>query len=111
MPIRRSVQQAERRSRTSAEMRDRVQELRAKLDPVHLLKEIRALQQPLVRIADRPAFGETAKPTSESSRFIIRVCGSTGMILGGKSASKGFPGRLSILINLTKAEPSARGRS
>ena len=50
--------------RTSAEVRDRVQELRAKLDPVHLLKEIRALQQQLVDIADRPAFGETAKPTS-----------------------------------------------
>src|SRR5262249_42684162 len=48
---------------TSAEVRDRVQELRAKLDPVHLLKEIRALQQQLVDIADKPAFGETAKPT------------------------------------------------
>jgi hypothetical protein len=34
------------------------------LDPVHLLKEIRALQQQLVDIADRPAFGKTAKPTS-----------------------------------------------
>src|SRR5215472_11726838 len=50
--------------RTSAEVRDRVQELRAKLDPVHLLKEIRALQQQLVDIADKPAFGETAKPAS-----------------------------------------------
>jgi hypothetical protein len=50
--------------RTSAEVRDRVQELRAKLDPVRLLKEIRALQQQLVDIADGPAFGKTAKPTS-----------------------------------------------
>jgi hypothetical protein len=50
--------------RTSAEVRDRVQELRANLDPVHLLKEIRALQQQLVEIADKPALGETAKPTS-----------------------------------------------
>src|SRR5215472_17214185 len=50
--------------RTSAEVRDRVQELRANLDPVHLLKEIHALQQQLVEIADRPAFVETAKPTS-----------------------------------------------
>jgi hypothetical protein len=51
-------------TRSSAEVHDRVQELRAKLDPVHLLKEIRALQQQLVDIADRPAFGEAAKPTS-----------------------------------------------
>jgi hypothetical protein len=50
--------------RTSAEVRDRVQELRANLDPVHLLKEIRALQQQLVDIADNLAFGEAAKPTS-----------------------------------------------
>ncbi len=50
--------------RTSAQVRDRVQELRAKLDPVHLLKEIRALQQQLVDIADKPAFGEIAKPAS-----------------------------------------------
>ena len=45
-------------------MRVRVQELRAKLDPVHLLKEIRALQQQLVDIADQPSSGETAKPAS-----------------------------------------------
>jgi hypothetical protein len=45
-------------------VRVRVQELRAKLDPVHLLKEIRALQQQLVDIADQPSSGETAKPAS-----------------------------------------------
>ena len=50
--------------RTSAEVRDRVQALRANLDPVHLLKETRALQQQLVNIADKPALGETTKPTS-----------------------------------------------
>jgi hypothetical protein len=50
--------------RTSEEVRGRVQELRAMLDPVRLLKEIRAIQQQLVDIADRPASGETAKPTS-----------------------------------------------
>jgi hypothetical protein len=49
--------------RTNEEVRRRVQELRTKLDPVHLLKEIRAVQQQLVDIADRPALGETAKPT------------------------------------------------
>src|SRR5207248_4714737 len=50
--------------RTSEEVRRRVQELRAMLDPVRLLKEIRAAQQQLVEIADRPVLGETAKPTS-----------------------------------------------
>jgi hypothetical protein len=50
--------------RTSEEVRRRVQELRAMLDPVRLLKEIRAVQQRLVEITDRPALGETAKPTS-----------------------------------------------
>jgi len=49
---------------TSERVRDRVQELRADLDPVHLLKEIRALQQQLVDIAVKPAFAETAKPAS-----------------------------------------------
>jgi hypothetical protein len=41
-----------------------VNELRATLDPVRLLQQIRAAQQQLVEIADRPALGETAKPTS-----------------------------------------------
>ena len=50
--------------RTSEEVRHRVQELRSMLDPVRLLKEIRAVQQQLVDIADRPVLGETAKPTS-----------------------------------------------
>ena len=39
-------------------------ELRATLDPIRLLQQIRAAQQQLVDIADRPALGETAKPTS-----------------------------------------------
>jgi hypothetical protein len=34
------------------------------LDPVRLLKEIRATQQQLLEIADRPVLGETVKPTS-----------------------------------------------
>src|SRR5262249_18361765 len=49
--------------RTSEAVRHRVQELRSMLDPVRPLKEIRALQQQLVDIADRPALGGTAKPT------------------------------------------------
>ncbi len=51
-------------ARTNEEVRRRVKELHATLDPVRLLKEIRAVQQQLVDIADRPALGETAKPTS-----------------------------------------------
>jgi hypothetical protein len=50
--------------RTTEQMRCRVNELRATLDPVRLLQQIRAVQQQLVDIADQPALGETAKPTS-----------------------------------------------
>jgi hypothetical protein len=50
--------------RTNEKVRRRVNQVRATLDPVRLLKEIRAIQQQLVNIADRPALGETAKPTS-----------------------------------------------
>jgi hypothetical protein len=51
-------------ARTNEEVRRRVNELRATLDPVRLLQQIRAAQQQLVDIADRPALEETAKPTS-----------------------------------------------
>jgi hypothetical protein len=48
-----------------------VQELRAMLVPVRLLKEIRAAQQQLVEIADRAVLGETVKPTSPTlERFL-----------------------------------------
>src|SRR6266481_7697218 len=50
--------------RTIEEVQRRVKELRATLDPVRLLQQIRAAQQQLVDIADRPALGEAAKPTS-----------------------------------------------
>jgi len=40
--------------RTTEQVRHRVNELRATLDPVRLLKEIRAIQQQLVAIADCP---------------------------------------------------------
>ena len=49
--------------RTIEEVQRRVKELRAALDPVRLLQQIRAGQQQLVDIADRPALG-AAKPTS-----------------------------------------------
>ena len=47
--------------RTTEEAQRRVKELRATLDPVPLLQQIRAAQQQLVDIADRPAVGEVAK--------------------------------------------------
>jgi hypothetical protein len=46
--------------RTSAEVRGRVEALRADLDPVRLLAEMRAAQQVLVALADRTA---TTSPT------------------------------------------------
>jgi hypothetical protein len=53
-------------TRTTEEMRRRVEEVRATLDPVRLLQEVRAAQQQLVEIADRPApsEAEAVKPTS-----------------------------------------------
>jgi hypothetical protein len=50
--------------RTSEKVRRRVEELRATLNPVRLLQEIRAAQQQLVEIADRPVLGEAARPTA-----------------------------------------------
>jgi hypothetical protein len=50
-------------TRTSQEVRRRLNELRATLDPVRLLREVRAAQQQLVEIADTPAAGDVAKPT------------------------------------------------
>jgi hypothetical protein len=49
--------------RTSQEVQRRLNELRATLDPVRLLREVRAAQQQLVEIADTPAVGDAAKPT------------------------------------------------
>src|SRR5215470_7199125 len=50
--------------RTTDQVRRRVNQLHATLDPVRLLKEIRAVQQELVAIADRPVLGDAAKPGS-----------------------------------------------
>jgi hypothetical protein len=50
-------------AQTSQEVRRRLDGLRATLDPVRLLREVRAAQQQLVEIADTPAVGDAAKPT------------------------------------------------
>src|ERR1700746_3395103 len=50
--------------RTNEEVRRRVNKMRATLDPVSLLQQIRAAQRQLVDIADRPPLSEPAKPTS-----------------------------------------------
>jgi hypothetical protein len=50
--------------RTSEKVRRRVEELRATLNPVRLLQEIRAAQQQLVEIADRPVLSEATRPTA-----------------------------------------------
>ena len=50
--------------RTSAETRQRVSAFYAALDPVRLLSEIRAAQQELVEIADRPVAGTIAPPAA-----------------------------------------------
>jgi hypothetical protein len=48
--------------RTIEEVRHRVEAVYATLDPVQLLSEIRAVQQQLVEIAERPAIGEPVAP-------------------------------------------------
>jgi hypothetical protein len=51
-------------ARTSEEIRQRLETLRATLDPVRLLREIRAAQQELVRIADTPVLGDATPPAA-----------------------------------------------
>lgn len=50
--------------RTSHDVRRRVEAVHATLDPVRLLREIRAAQQRLVGIADSTAMDDTAPPTA-----------------------------------------------
>jgi hypothetical protein len=50
--------------RTSKDVRERVNAIYATLDPVRLLSEIRAAQQQLVEIADRPGMTMTSSPTA-----------------------------------------------
>jgi hypothetical protein len=49
-------------TRTSEDVRGRVKAIYATLDPVLLLREIRAAQEHLVEIADRPTMGEAPAP-------------------------------------------------
>jgi hypothetical protein len=51
-------------TRTSADVRSRVNAIYADLDPVLLLREIRSIQGHLVEIADRPVTGEADPPTA-----------------------------------------------
>jgi hypothetical protein len=50
--------------RTSEEIRRRLEILRATLDPVRLLQQIRAGQQELVRLADTPVLCDATPPTA-----------------------------------------------
>jgi hypothetical protein len=81
---------------TNEEVRRRLNELRARLDPVRLFKEIRAIQQQLVAIADSPAISETAKPTSPTlEQFLsgLRTTWKEGEVRS-TSAPKAKPKRL-----------------
>jgi hypothetical protein len=81
--------------RTNEEERRRLNELRARLDPVRLLKEIRAVQQQLVAIADSPAVGETRNPPRrlEQSLSGLRTAWKEGAARP-TSAPKAKPKRL-----------------
>ncbi len=82
--------------RTGEEVRRRLEQLGATLDPVRLLQEIRVAQQQLVAIADGPALGETAKPTSPTlEEFLsgLRTAWKEGEVRP-TSAPKAKPKRL-----------------
>ena len=51
-------------ARTSEEVRHRLEAQRETLDPVRLLRQIRAAQQQLVGLADGPVIGNVAPPTA-----------------------------------------------
>ncbi len=70
-------------ARTSAEVRHRVQMMQATLDPVRLLRQIRAAQQELVRLADTPVLGEatpSTPPTLEQFLSGLRVAWQAGEV-------------------------------
>jgi hypothetical protein len=64
--------------RTPLAVRDRVTALKASLDPVRLLAEIRADQQRLVAIADKPMTGGTSAPTLEMFLTGLRTAWKEG---------------------------------
>src|SRR6478752_5650580 len=58
-------------ARTNEEVRRRVMAIHATLDPVQLLQTIRACQQELVEIADRPTSGEAMPPTAPTTEQFL----------------------------------------
>ena len=58
-------------ARANEEVRRRVTALHATLDPVQLLQTIRACQQELVEIADRPTSGEAMPPTAPTTEQFL----------------------------------------
>jgi len=66
--------------RTPLAVRDRVTVLKACLDPVRLLAEIRAAQQQLVAIADKPMTGSTPPPTLEVFLAGLRTAWKEGEV-------------------------------
>src|SRR5690349_20171006 len=83
--------------RTNEKVRRRVQELRAVLDPVRLLKEIRTVQQQLVAIADGTGLGDMAKPTSLTwEQFLsgLRTAWKDGGAVRPTTVAKAKPKRL-----------------
>ena len=66
--------------RTPAAVRDRVTALKANLDPVRLLAEIRAAQQRLVALADKPMTGDAPAPTLEVFLAGLRTAWKEGEV-------------------------------
>jgi hypothetical protein len=66
--------------RTPAAVRDRVTALKTSLDPVRLLAEIRAAQQRLVALADKPMTGDAPAPTLEVFLAGLRTAWKEGAV-------------------------------
>jgi len=66
--------------RTPAAVRDRVTALKVNLDPVRLLAEIRAAQQRLVALADKPMTGDAPAPTLELFLAGLRTAWKEGEV-------------------------------
>jgi hypothetical protein len=66
--------------RTSDEVRCRLEALRETLDPVHLLRDIRAAQQRLVILADAPVVADTIPPTLKQFLSGLRTAWREGEV-------------------------------
>src|SRR5229473_6318718 len=66
--------------RTEPAVRDRVTALKASLDPVGLLAEIRAAQQRLVALVDKPMTGDALVPTLEEFLAGLRTAWKEGEV-------------------------------